>query len=767
MRMVTASPSRFARSFPIPSVHPRQHGTYLLSTRLRNTLSRASAFVLSRSPNRTATTSSIASSRPTANRLPTASDTLEQLPEQHVQLTSDNFEYGKWQALSSDLGKLQSEADVGAARLLVDDPDNLNDARLWLCILNYRLEKDGVAGAAAVMESLLSRGSLRTVKDGPSRAFWRALLNIAPSDNDMMENAWAYAEWLYDKHDVRWPEFYLSVMSAFLRNRQWQEGLVWHFRLAPKFGPSADAFVVLLKRFITDGNVKTQWLLRALYLASHHRLLYDEIIPFLSARGLGNVARSWRDVFVCCGDLPRSPASRQFIRYLLEYSPRTSLHESELEVAGLGKVEFPTSSELKHSVSLQDPINIYDLFNQAEAQSHTSRVPEKPYNDEYGAKYFASTWVSLDFAINSLFLLRVTSIGPLTLQALALREKRCQPLRQRLNQLEDGGINIGESSYSQALRHWVMTENDKMLKQLLRSDVHPSVFDDVKLERDVLRSAVSTGNQSPTELTMAIRLIVSADLARRVANELLLVSLRRKNNMVALGVLDIMTSGQLGPFESTVSAISSHIADSLSPSKGGEGVDARFYACIFSMLLHFRLAPSSSALRAVLSLLIRESRLKEVLFLASEVIDHYRQCQHSDTSAIRVHKIDVPRLAREEGGGEFQAIPSDLGPYNPWHPIQAIFNPSMKSRIVRRPLANLLDMGLGNASPLRFTDGIDLLAELRDRGIIVDPSKVRDDIIHALAENNAALVQFCPSHLRHTQSVVFSFTREYGSEVSG
>jgi len=55
---------------------------------------------------------------------------------------------------------------------------------------------------------------------------------------------------------------------------------------------------------------------------------------------------------------------------------------------------------------------------------------------------------------------------------------------------------------------------------------------------------------------------------------------------------------------------------------------------------------------------------------------------------------------------------------------------------------------LTDGKPLGFADGIRLLAKLRDKGINTSSNKIRADILHAVAENRAALVQFCPPHLR-------------------
>ncbi|KAK0626477.1 hypothetical protein B0T14DRAFT_551715 [Immersiella caudata] len=745
MRMVNASLSRFIRACPNRILRLRQYGP--LNLQPRSALFRAHVLTVTRHQTRTESTSTIATDAALVAELRALDEAPPRQDWLHI---LDDVDYGKWKSLWLDQPRLSLEADVanaGSTELLVGHPDNRNDVHLWLCILNFRMQREGFPGAAAVMEGLLARGSLVTVKKGPARAFWKAILNAAPHNEDMMQNVWAYAEWLYDRHGVRWPEFYMSVISSFMRNYRWRDGLTWHLRLAPKFGPDAEGLVNLLKRFIADRQQENQKLLRTIYLTSHHRQMYDEIIPYLSARALAAPARDWRELFIACGDLPSSSASRSFIRYLFEYYPDDHLHESELEVAGLGsKGEFGTPLELKRSIDLETPQTIYDLFNKTTGERLIPGIPESPYNDNTAAKFLMSSWVSVDFAISSLSALRVTTIGPLTFRAFALRERKCELLRQRLEQLKEGGIGIGDSSYSQALHRWIVSDNENMLKQLLHSDVHPTVFDNLRLERDFLKSSVSPEN--PVELTAAIRLAATADLGRTAANELLLVSLRRNDKERVLRVLDIMTSGRFKPFESTVHAISSGIVQTMSPSKRLEPVDSKYYACIFSMMLYFDLAPTSSAFRIILAHLVNDGRFEEVKYLVSDLIAHYKNQQLSGTGSVRVHKTDVPRLARKEGEDDFQSIPSDLSFESPWHPIQLMLKLSTKNQIIRRGFRSIVDPDAFERYPVKFSDGIRLLASLRDQGIIVDEGLLRDEIISCLAEVRGFLARFCPPHLR-------------------
>lgn len=755
MRMVSPSWSRFVRSCPRSFARLRHYAPQLFfDPRPRATLLCSATFIPANHPRRTTSTSSIDACA--TNELHTSHldhsgpDDYDDSSLHYFLRIPDEVDFGKWKWLWRDKDRLKVEADVhnfepdsdfDPVSRLVDQKENFNDAQLWLCILKFRLENDGLHGVFAVLEGLMMRGCLTTVTGSSARAFWRVILNAAPENEDMMQSVWAYAEWLYDKHNVRWRDFYPTVMSAFMRRRQRKEGLLWHLRLAQRFAPDAEGFVMLLKRFIADNDAERQRLLRAIYHTSNHHRAYDEIIPFLYAKGFGNEARKWRELLLCFEDLPHSQASRPFIRYLAGYYPETILRERELEIAGL---TFPTSLGPTQPRRLGNPLGIRELI--IGSQEQTLGMGTGTYNDELAAKYISTTWVSLDFAINSLFVFGISSIGPLALQAIAFREKYCEPLQQRIRQLEKGGIGTGDSSYAQALCHWVETIDRRMLKQLLRSDVHPGVFDNVELERNFLSSALSAENADQIQLAASVRLIATANLTREVANELLMVSLRRDDKLAALRILSSMNRSGFQPFQSTVDVISSHIVKKMSLSRSDGPVDASFYACVLSVLLHFRVTPSSPAIRMVVIHLVRQGRFDEIRVLVSDICKHY---QSSPT--LRVHKVNIPLVSREDGKNQYQTIAADLDMKNSFHPLQRIFDGSMKKRIIRRAFNMPYHMDTTSTTEgnvLHYTAGIRLLCYLRDHGVAMPITRIQKAIIHWLASFPRQLIQFCPRHLR-------------------
>jgi len=682
---------------------------------------------------------------------------IEQVDTSRIATAPD---YGKWDCLLHDENQLAFESNVrnlsrkGKRSRLVDLPEQANDFHLWLLILNYRRERDGLRGVSKVMEGLLKRGSLFSIEGGPAQTFWKEILVCATQDQDLMDNVWAYAEWLFDTHHIQWPGLYSAFITSLVREGRLQDALRWHMRLSPHFGLDSDKFSELFISLL-DILGERQDILRMLYLSSPHRHLYDEILPRLYISGRSQLAREWRRYLVCHNDLPRSVVSRPFIRFLAAYHPQDALSPKEKGVAGLLPFDVAAMTVNEPLTPLgcaQEALNSREFVNRVHGQ--TFGISEKDYNDGLGARYFASTWISLDSAIRSIHILGLTSVGPLTLQSIALREKSANAVKKRIQQLEDAQIGIGDSSYAHAISHWASTDNEQLLSGLVQSDMHPDIFEGVGSEGAALAAAVVTKNWSQIEIIAALRLLAASRLITSASNQLVQSSLRFNNRSTTLKLLDMMSQNTIGLQEPTVDAISSHIPGQVSPDSDPSGFDARFYACLCSMLLHFQLPPSSAALRAVLFQLVNAGCFKEFGRLVTELADYY-ELSFRDRSRpmMRVHQSDVPIMIDngETGGRGFQLVPCDLSWKHPSHPFRLAFETTLQSYVIRRALCPNNATNEAKLEALHFADGLRLLSSLRASGNsilqqAIDEGYVRQIVVASLASlGDAAFKELYPA----------------------
>ncbi|KAK0752068.1 hypothetical protein B0T18DRAFT_404017 [Schizothecium vesticola] len=666
------------------------------------------------------------------------------LPAQLYQPAPQSAHYGKWESLSRDEARLLVETNLGERNqtptLLVDLPENQNDFQLWLCILDFRRHRDGPPGAAAVMEGLMERGCLAEMEGESAVVFWQTLLSEACPQREMLGNVWTYGEWLNDKFGIRWPSLHDTVVSFFVEKNDNTRALQWHLRLSPNLGSDADTFAAMLKRLM-DPAPKRQEILRMLYLASPHRRLYDEIIPFLYSQGQAEMARHWRQLLTAHGDGPHSSVSYPFLRYVSAYYPEWKLEPSESAVARFQAVaqEAGQHSEPAH----------WDLrYMVNTAHGEVFGIKEKTYNDELGARWFATAWVSIDSAINSLFMLGITCIGPLSLQSIALRELTAEGLARRIDQLRDSGISADDSTYAQALCHWAASGTEDLILDLIHSDMHPDVFEDPAMQRSIAISAIRTGDAARYRLIAAARSAVAEGLATRWSTQVLLGFLLAGNKMKTLKVLDTMHRRGIKLSLPGITAISGHICRTVpaeSTAQGDNPPDVLFYACLCSMITSMLAPPSVEALRHVFFQLHHQRQVDEFKLLTRDVIAHYQRCRTTGRGFMPVLEEAIPERLQDvyddARGPGLRQIPHDLHLNHSLHPLSLIFDETLQSAIVIQSFVNYDSTaqveGQPPASPLgpfRFLDGIHHLKWLRQQGVIIHDDALQAALIQALSE---------------------------------
>ncbi|KAK3327939.1 hypothetical protein B0T19DRAFT_177909 [Cercophora scortea] len=630
---------------------------------------------------------------------------------------------------------------------LLDPLGHGNDIELWWYILDSRRRRDATMGVRSVLCMLQRRRTLHQVTGDIASKFWQtildeAVLRASAHDGRLLESVWGYNEWLYRRHRLSWPNIYTGIMSSFVANKLPQQAMQWHLRLSPIFGPDPTTFANLVKQFIVDPRKKTQQLLQALYMMSTHRGLYDELVPYLYAQGSVGLARKWRKFLHLYNDFPASSASKPFLRFLSAYFPSEPLvgievSIAELETTALEDEDTPAVKSKKQGFR--------SLVHRAHGK--TIGIKETPYNDHLGSRWFASSWLSLDSTIDAICLLGVTHIGPLSLQSIALRDETAEGVTRRIEQLEMSGIGIGDSSYSQAIRHFARAGDQLLLDNVLHSDIHPDMFDDFEIQPKILQSAARRGDWGQYYLIVAVRLAVTLDLASFTSNYLLLHALESNQKMAAFNVLDRMNTRGVQISPSTSDAISKHILENV--SRDSAVADGFFYANLCRRILPMQLPLAAEVLRTILMRQGREGQLSDLHQLSEKIIQRYIDIQTSSQPMFYAHTLDVPAVFREKNKNYlFERIPRDLNLRHPLHPLQRIFDAKFDPSVVRWGFSWYCHLSnrKGWAATLatirhptepkhfHFARGIRSLALLRDQGLAVDPDKVRKITTLRLAE---------------------------------
>ncbi|KAG6001651.1 hypothetical protein E4U21_003984 [Claviceps maximensis] len=345
------------------------------------------------------------------------------------------------------------------------------------------------------------------------------VLTAALANNSWLNVVVDTAHRLLAKYGFAWPELYMKIMHHMLENRQHEDIIRWHFHLAPKFLPSADIFGAILSSFILDPSPRMQSNLLALYISSTEKGLYDHIIPILFAAGRSSLARHWRKKLLVFGDFPKSKKSAPFLHFLKQYYPSVTLTEEERAVT-----------------------QVTDLFVKNTA-SHLDRPDyssEGQYSDGIVAKWFASSWIPVDFAINLAQRLGLRVMGPRSLQSLALREPGAKILALRLARIEKLGITVSSKNYCKVLAYFAKHEEDLRLAEFLTCDIHPDEFDDVETRRMLLASSARKGDWRRQRLLQDVEWAIESESSSRRLNDLLHRELATYKQGRARQILDRM-----------------------------------------------------------------------------------------------------------------------------------------------------------------------------------------------------------------------------------
>ncbi|KAI1750080.1 hypothetical protein F4782DRAFT_259925 [Xylaria castorea] len=610
--------------------------------------------------------------------------TLQRATSSSLVLESKTFH--KWSALLADSARLAVETDFfrqGSAkewgsRLLVDKFENHGDLALWCSLLDYQMRINGPSGVAHVWKGLWGRKALYEVDSPLADMFWRVVLEgaLMSDDPSFLESIWIYSEWMYDLHQVKWPHLYTTVIKHMLRTHQHHEVLKWQLRLTPNFYPGSDEFAKIIKEFALDEELYRLDTLPALYKTSREKSLYNVLIPYLFDLGESTLARKWRRDFIRHGEVPLAPAPvRPFLRFLVGYHPNDKLIPEELAA-----LKF-TPEQIQNEI----PNLTREFMNRVHGR--TFGITVKSYNDQLGAKWFASSWVSLNAAISTVSALGIENIGPLSLQSIALRTKSSEELLNRISQLREHGISVVNSNYYQTILYLARQNDDELLYDLLRSDLHPDVFDDFNLQTQLINSINGTSDWRTLRLLLVARFGIFERSARGAANSLLRLCFQQRNQDKVLNILEDMKTRNIPlNFEEAGYIYESLIEDYNHSQRSLTVKPAAFYLSIFRQLKSMDVPVPLSHWKLILLSMARRGRLKDLERLSIELVDMFLSSPSLRPGFAPVHVWDLPVDIKDRLGGVENLlgvyVPQDIQKSHGHHPLRQLFNSKVITEII-------------------------------------------------------------------------------------
>ncbi|KAJ5772886.1 hypothetical protein N7457_007782 [Penicillium paradoxum] len=423
-----------------------------------------------------------------------------QCPTKFLSLRPDKLEF------ESDVGHLN---DIGTR--LVDSLDHRNNLDLWEELLRYRQRHYGDNGTLEIWKGLRIRvdGVQLPVAGKQADFFWQSFVDMGLRQEIFLEEVLDYAINLWKQQGTRWPQLYERVVGGLLDQGMTNRAVEWHMKLqTADLASESDVLLILPSaihstslpagtEFATVADLEWPSLppgLKAfqnICSTSPDRNFYGPVISILMQQGYGEVAISMHHFFTQRQDHPQNPSE---IQPLLEYVEKFGHRKEFNRLRGYVKKRFDTEA----SIDQPGPIDTTQQVNKKGPQE------ERPFKDDIGAKMLATRALNFDMVVGGLKMLGVSEIGHRTLRELATRAHGNQDLLEKLKILKQSGISVGNTVFSRLIQKLAAQNRDILLSDILRSDQHPEVLEDKRMQESMLVSYYMARDWRLYNMTLAV-----------------------------------------------------------------------------------------------------------------------------------------------------------------------------------------------------------------------------------------------------------------------
>lgn len=595
------------------------------------------------------------------------------------------------------------------------------DLRSWGQVFSIMRENHGNDGLWAAFELAREKNQIHHFLSADAEAVRENIMDAAAAEDARIESIIIVDQKLRALSHAGWPNLYVKFMHALIRRPNAVRTLEWHARLSESFKPDSEEFAGMLSNFVSAPSTRIQRTLRQLYMASGERQLFDRIVPALFEAGNLSLARDWRKLLLKFEDYPSSPESWSFLEFFRRYYPQTKMTEQELAILPKGVQSSYTKAGFR-----------------AGSEPRPSPV-EKPTHDGLVAKWFASSWVSVEFAINLVQRLGTRTIGARSLQALALREVDAQGVADRITQLESLGIDIDDQAYCVVVSHFARSGEEELLQNLLRCDIHPEEFDDPTKRAQLMADAIRQEDKGREALLKGVEstfqeLPTRQQINEEMSNEFMATELQRRPLGKSLIVLDRMDALKLSINEENATTLLKRVFDRIGwhPAKWIPLHGEREYA-----LEDLDRAIKVTRRLGSHNIPIPMKRWQTIFYNLGRLgrYDELQELLVEFTQLFRPKTGKLVRITDLGKTGDTYYIPVELPFTHRTHPVQELIDPAMQRSIIRwtfdQTLLNppqAIPDGRTKPSDFDIAAGVRILATLRDKGVLIEKGQVKSTV---------------------------------------
>jgi hypothetical protein len=622
------------------------------------------------------------------------------------------------------------------SKILVDNTRFANDFTLWAYLLDFRKRRYGGAGVAMFWAAVRKRGLQLPTERPIADKFWPTFLEAGFEDKEMLQDICQYADELYNSSGKHWSRLYMYIMQHIILKEKQYAIVPWHERLIERHPPSPAVFSKLVHNIVLMGG--DLGALKLLYRTTFYKTnniykAYGKIVPILLGREDFQNAMQWHYFLVARGDYPlNQKVIEPLINHFAIYEP-SEARRLKISLVSTG---VPFADSVSDGLEGSEPIS-REMMNLVHGKAFG--IEPKKYSDRLGARWFATNWISLDLAINMIHALGIQEIGPLSLQAIALREADPAGVFHRIDQLKRLGISIGSSVFSRSIESFARDGEVEYLQGLLKSDQHPDSYEDRQLQEDLLASYARTEDWAQYRLTAAIRVIGSRSSRVEQYNMIQQANIFRGDRSAVFKMLEEMRVQQIPVAQKTIYRILRHFLPTrrkghAPDSSQGSLDDLQTAISILTTIMKFGSSVPATSWREIIRRLGMLGRFDDL-----EKLCLWLAAWYNPNSTLRSQSVTNPSPILPIHAS--RSPPAQIPTSHKFHPLRILFSDSLQRAIVewgfiheplRRPFQSTLVLentstinDLAEQSAYHYTRGVRLLRKLQDEGVYIDVAQIR------------------------------------------
>lgn len=409
---------------------------------------------------------------------------------------------------------------------LVDREPYKDDFYLWTILLDWRRLKFGDKGIRMIWEGLKCRSRLEDlpVIGYQGDRLWSAFVAAGIRNTKFLVEV---VRQELRKGSQR-PGFFLEVVGTLLSASNPSSAKSFARMLQIKHQPNKDELFELFVRASVAENPKALQLYCDIYATMPPIGLYGQVIAYLCAQERCSDAWTLHRYLLARDDLPQVFEDvRPLVIDLVNSHMRLESFLHELTKAGVSmNAQAKTFYAQERSLRLGFPSENLSIVS-----SGTLGVQPRALSDTFVARAFLTATFSFDSILGGLRFFGLKTVGPSSVRAMGLSAANSQDLMTRFDKLADVEVDTLSSRFSRVVRRLAEQGQERILQDVLRSDMHADAFEDVGLQRRLLSKCYCEADWPGVNRTLAILTVGCSDdvVKETVANLVLQAALSARN----------------------------------------------------------------------------------------------------------------------------------------------------------------------------------------------------------------------------------------------